>query len=274
MSELIWIKGAGDLGTGVAYRLLQAGFAVVMTEVAAPLCVRRAVSFAEAAVGRRQTVEGYTAVPAHSLTEVRRALRLEEIPVLVDPAGELARQLSPLALVDAIMAKRNLGTRLADAPVVVALGPGFTAGVDAHAVIETQRGHWLGRALYSGAAAPDTGEPGEVQGIGAPRVVRAPVTGQFRGLVEIGALVEPGAVVGEIAPDRGDPVPVRAAIGGVLRGLIRTGVRVTVGLKIGDVDPSGEVLRCHTISDKALAIGGGVLEAILHLTGGFRRPLS
>lgn len=273
MPELIWIKGAGDLGTGVAYRLLQAGFAVVMTELAEPLCVRRAVSFAEAAVGRRQTVEGYTAISAHTVTDVRHALRVGEVPLLVDPAGEVARQLSPLALVDAIMAKRNTGTCLADAPVVVALGPGFRAGVDCHAVVETQRGHWLGRALYSGSAAPDTGEPETVSGVGAPRVVRAPVTGQFRGLVEISALVAAGAVVGEIVPDRGEPVPVRAAIGGVVRGLIRSGVRVSVGLKIGDVDPTGEVRRCFTISDKALAIGGGVLEAILHLTGGPRRRL-
>lgn len=273
MAELIWIKGAGDLGTGVAYRLLQAGFAVVLTELPEPLCVRRAAAFAEAAVGRRQTVEGYTATLAVTASEVRRALRAGEVPVLVDPAGEVARQLSPLGMVDAIMAKRNTGTRLDDAPVVVALGPGFNAGVDCHAVIETQRGHWLGRALYSGSAAPDTGEPGKVRGVGAPRVVRAPVTGQFRGLVEIGALVEAGAVVGEVVPERGEPVAARAAIDGVVRGLIRTGVRVTVGLKIGDVDPTSEVRRCFTVSDKALAIGGGVLEAILHLTGGPRRQL-
>lgn len=263
MLNLVWIKGAGDLASGVAFRLRMAGYPVLMTELSQPLCVRRAVSFAEAVRSGRQTVEGVTAVLLEpDSAQVRTALARGEIALLVDPDGAHARALLPPMLVDGIMAKRNTGTRITDAPVVVGLGPGFTAGADCHAVVETGRGHFLGRALYQGAAAPDTGEPGEVAGVGAARVVRAPAEGLFEGLLEIGARVVANDVLGAVAG-----VPVRAAVGGVLRGLIRSGVPVTPGMKVGDVDPTGEVVRCHTISDKALSVAGGVLEAVLRLSG-------
>ncbi len=263
---MIWIKGAGDLATGVAYRLHQAGFKLLLSELPEPVCVRRTVSFAEAVVTGRHEVEGVTAVLVTNPAAVFDAHAEGMVPVVVDPTGEMCRTLRPAATVDAIMAKRNTGTSLTDAPVVVALGPGFTAGVDCHAVVETQRGHYLGRALYAGAAAPDSGEPGEVAGVRGARVVRAPVAGLFSGVRGIGDEVRAGDLLGTVEPHQGGPaVPVRAEVGGVLRGLIRTGVRVGAGLKVGDVDPSGEPARCHTISDKALAVAGGVLEALLHL---------
>lgn len=268
---LVFIRGAGDLATGVAYRLRRCGFPVVMAELPVPLCVRRAVAFAEAVAAGRHTVEGLTAVRAGTLPEIAGALRRGEVPVAVDPEARLAAALRPAVLVDAVMAKRNIGTRRTDAPLVVALGPGFTAGQDCHAVVETQRGHFLGRVLYAGSARADTGSPAEVAGVGADRVLRAPVAGRFRGLMRIGDRVRPGDVLGEVCPAAGGapgeghppPVPVVTRIGGVVRGLLRDGAAVPAGLKVGDVDPTGEIHRCHTISDKALAVAGGVLEAVL-----------
>lgn len=262
---LVWIKGAGDLATGVAYRLWHAGFPVYLSELPEPLCVRRTVCFAEAVVEGRHSVEDLTAVRVSDEAGVEEALAQGLLPVAVDPDGQLGRRLGPVAVVDAILAKRNTGTSLADAPVVVALGPGFTAGVDCHAVVETERGHRLGRVYYSGSAAPDTGIPGEMAGVKGPRVLRAPVAGRFSGAAAIGSLVVPGQVLGEVFPAGGGAAsPVTAQIGGVLRGLIRSGIQVEAGLKIGDIDPTGEVERCFTVSDKSLSIGGGVLEAILH----------
>jgi xanthine dehydrogenase accessory factor len=266
MNGLVWIKGGGDLATGVAYRLYRAGFWVLITELPAPICVRRLVSFAEAVHDGRHTVEGVTAVrvaPDGALAAlVRTVLNRGEIPVLVDPTGAAARSLKPVVLIDAIMAKRNTGTSLADAPVVLALGPGFTAGEDCHAVIETQRGHYLGRAIYQGAALPDTGIPGEVSGVAGPRVLRSPASGVFQGLVSIGQPVSAGDLVGHVQTSSGDHSVV-TSIGGILRGLVRSGTTTPEGIKIGDVDPTGEVDRCHSISDKALSIGGGALEALL-----------
>lgn len=194
------------------------------------------------------------------------ALTAGQVPVAADPNGILARRLQPYALVDAVMAKRNTGTSTADAPVVIALGPGFSAGADCHAVVETNRGHYLGRVIYKGKAAPDTGEPGPVAGVSGVRVLRAPIAGIFRGRVEIGAMVRPDDQVGEVCPTSGGAWPVVARVGGVLRGLIRTGIQVAEGTKVGDIDPTCEAERCYTISDKALAVGGGVLEAILQLS--------
>ena len=259
-NTLVWIRGAGDLASGIALRLYHAGYAVAMSELPQPTCVRRAVCFATAVTDGRHQVEGVTAVRAGSRDEAMAALWRREIPVAVDPQGALLRSLQPAALVDGIMAKQNTGTTLSDAPVVVAVGPGFTAAADCHAVVETQRGHWLGRAYYSGTAAPDDGEPGEVNGQRSSRVLRAPCDGIFLGLAAIGDLVTPGQVVGRVSSEA-----VMTTIGGVLRGLIADGVVVSASLKVGDVDPSGEVARCSAISDKSLAVAGGVLEALLHL---------
>ncbi len=255
---LVLIKGAGDLATGVAARLWRSGFRVVMTELEQPLTIRRTVAFSEAVYAGVTTVEGLTARRVARAADVEAAWREGEIPVWVDPHGRCAADLRPWVVVDAILAKRNLVTRLDEAPLVIGLGPGFTAGVDVHAVVETNRGHYLGRVLWAGSAEPDTGTPGQIGGVGRQRVIRSPVEGVFEHRKAIGDLVEAGEVVGVVGQ-----TPASAQISGVLRGLIHDGVYVVSNIKIGDVDPRGNVEYCWTISDKALAIGGGVLEAIV-----------
>lgn len=259
------VKGAGDLASGVAVRLHRAGFAVVMTEIALPAAVRRMVAFAEAVYEGRTTVEGIEGVRAEDAGEVGHLLERGAIPVLVDPEAAIRHELAPVLLVDAIVAKRNLGTSITDAPAVVALGPGFAAGADVHAVIETKRGHSLGRVINRGEALPDTGVPGEVGGFGEERVLRSSTSGLFRGEREIGAAVGRGEIMGHV----GD-TPVRARLDGVLRGLLRSGLEVTAGFKVGDVDPRATREHCFLVSDKALAIAGGVLEAACALLGGVR----
>ncbi|HWP29151.1 MAG TPA: selenium-dependent molybdenum cofactor biosynthesis protein YqeB [Chloroflexota bacterium] len=254
------IKGAGDLATGVAVRLYRAGLRLLMTEIAAPTAVRRTVAFAEAVYAGTTTVEGITARYCRDLQEAEAALAAEIIPVLVDPEATVVRELRPTVVIDAIMAKQNLGTRLTDAPVVIGVGPGFVAGRDVHAVVETQRGHYLGRAIYEGAAAPDTGVPGVIGGFAQERVLRAPAAGHVEQLAAIGAQVEAGETVALVSGQ-----PVRAAIRGTLRGLIHAGVAVHAGMKIGDIDPRAEPAHCFTVSDKSLAVGGGALEAVLYL---------
>jgi xanthine dehydrogenase accessory factor len=254
---LIVIKGAGDLATGVAHRLFRSGFPLVMTELPQPTAIRRPVAFAAAVYDGVITVEGVTAVR----TELAAAAAVAgsgRIAVVVDPQGEAIKLLKPWAVVDAVMAKRNTGTGLTDAPVVVALGPGFAAGLDAHYVIETARGHYLGRVIEQGGALPDTGEPGEVGGRSGERLLRAPGDGVFRAARAIGDSVAPGETVGDVAGQ-----PVRAVIAGVLRGLIHDGLTVSAGKKIGDIDPRNRREYCFIISDKARAVGGGVLEALL-----------
>jgi xanthine dehydrogenase accessory factor len=260
---LVLIKGAGDLATGVALRLYRSGFPVVMTELAEPLTVRRGAAFGEAVFTGQQTVEGIAARLARDAATARLLLESGNIPVLVDPDAACRQELQPEVLVDAVMAKRNTGTTLADAPFVIALGPGFAAGRDCHAVIETNRGHRLGRVIWQGAAEPDTGVPGEVGGKRSERVLYAPATGIVTAMVEIGDMVSAGQLIASVAGD-----DIRAAFPGVLRGLVHSGVLVEAGMKVGDVDPRGERSHCYTASDKALAIGGGVLEAILARTSG------
>jgi xanthine dehydrogenase accessory factor len=259
------IKGAGDLATGVALRLLRSGFAVVMTEIEQPTVVRRSVAFAEAVYEGRAVVEGVEGLRAEGAGRIGELLARGAIPVIVDPLASVRDEIRPALLVDAIVAKRNLGTHIDDAPAVVALGPGFVAGRDVHAVIETKRGHTLGRVIYQGEAMPNTGVPGEVGGFAEERVLRAPGAGIFRGARGIGDRVSTGEIVGHV----GD-VPVRSRIEGVLRGLLRSGVEVSAGFKLGDVDPRARREHCFQVSDKALAIGGGVLEAACALLGGVR----
>jgi xanthine dehydrogenase accessory factor len=265
--QLVLVKGAGDLASGVAWRLVRCGFAVVMTEVAQPLAVRRTVCFSEAVPLGEQRVEGVTARFAVDTAAALAVLGQGAVPVLVDPLGTCHGVLKPWAVVDARMAKRNLGSGLGEAPVVVGLGPGFTAGVDCHAVVETQRGHWLGRVYDQGGALPDTGRPAERGGHSVDRVVRAPAAGPFRGCMLIGDQAAAGDVLGHIDTGGGGQVPVQAAISGLLRGLIRDGTPVAAGMKLGDVDPTADAASCHTVSDKALAVAGGVLEALLMLGG-------
>jgi xanthine dehydrogenase accessory factor len=260
MRGLVLVRGAGDLATGVAHRLHRSGFPVIMTEISRPTVIRCPVAFASAVFDGRHQVEGVTARLAAGLPEARAILDGGEIPVLIDPRAATALQLEPAALVDAIIAKRNTGTRITDASLVIGLGPGFTAGVDVHAVVETSRGHDLGRVILKGAAEPDTGIPGLIAGYGRERLIRAPADGDFEATAAIGSLVEAGEILGAVAG-----CPVMAPIGGALRGLIRDGVTVKRGQKMGDVDPRGRVEYCYTISDKARAIAGGVLEAVLML---------
>ena len=254
----IVIKGAGDLATGVAARLWRSGFPVVMTEIAQPLTVRRTVSFSDAIYEGETAVEGIAAWWAEDKAEILKSLDERVIPVRVDPEATIVHDIEPFAVIDAIMAKKNIGTRMEDAPLVVGLGPGFAAGRDVHAVVETKRGHTLGRVIWKGSAIPNTGIPGEVRGFGAERVIRAPGPGIFKGRISIGEHVEKGDIVAYA----GD-IPVPAPISGMLRGLLHDGVMVAKGLKSGDVDPRDTRESCWLISDKALAIGGGVLEAIL-----------
>jgi xanthine dehydrogenase accessory factor len=257
------IRGAGDLASGVAVRLHRAGFDVVMTEIGQPTAVRRTVAFAEAVYEGSEKVEGVEGVKASNLEELWDLLAARKIPILVDPEALIRHQIRPLLLVEAVLAKRNLGTLITDAPVVVALGPGFEAGVDAHAVIETKRGHTLGRVITQGEALPDTGVPGEVGGAGEERVLRAPVAGVFLARQEIGATVVADEIVGVV----GD-TPVRSRLDGVLRGLLRSGLAVAVGSKLGDVDPRADREDCYLVSDKAWAVAGGVLEAACCFLGG------
>lgn len=257
--DLVIVKGAGDLASGVAYRLFRSGSPVIMTELAQPTVVRRSVAFAQAVFDGSTTVEGVHARLTATPDEAVAVAHAGEVAVLVDPHGDSVVELRPTVLVDAIIAKRNTGTRLDDAPLVIGLGPGFRAGVDVHAVIETNRGHRLGRVILDGEAEPDTGIPAPVAGYGVERVLRAPADGVFTGVREIGDPVAAGEVLGYVAGER-----VRSPLEGCVRGLIQTGVAVRKGMKLGDVDPRATREHCFTISDKALAMGGGVLEAVLY----------
>jgi xanthine dehydrogenase accessory factor len=254
------IKGAGDLATGAAVRLYQAGLRLLMTEIPEPTVVRRTVAFAEAVYTGETRVEGITARRCADLTEAEAALAADLIPVLVDPEAQIVTRLRPTVLIDGIMAKRNLGTRITDAPVTIALGPGFVAGEDVHAVIETQRGHYLGRIIFAGAALPDTGVPGDIGGYTRERVLRAPAAGHLARPLAIGARVEAGQTVAWV-----DDAPVVAAISGTLRGMLREGMAVAAGTKLGDVDPRAEPAHCFSVSDKSLAVGGATLAAVLFL---------
>ncbi|HCC36975.1 MAG TPA: EF2563 family selenium-dependent molybdenum hydroxylase system protein [Treponema sp.] len=265
---LVIIKGAGDIASGIALRLKHSGFDVAMTEIAEPLAVRRTVAFSTAVYKGSARVEDVTAVLVRDDAQMRAAFARGQIAVFVDPAGDIVRRLTPAAVVDAIMAKKNTGVSIHDAPVVIAAGPGFTAGVDCHAVIETMRGHTLGRVITSGAALPDTGIPGEVGGAAGERLLRCGADGIFQGMVEIGNNIKKGDIAAQVrqAPRKGQPpqdIPVYAQIDGIVRGLLPSGICVTRGMKAGDIDPRCERAHCFTVSDKALAIAGGVLEAIL-----------
>jgi xanthine dehydrogenase accessory factor len=261
---LVLIKGAGDLATGVALRLARSGFPVVMTEKSQPLTVRRTVAFAQAIFDGVAQVEE---IQARRATVATAPLVLAEgaIPILIDPQTTAIAALRPAVVVDAIIAKRNTGTRRADAPLVIGLGPGFSAQIDCHAVVETHRGHNLGRVIWKGSAEPDTGQPGALPGVpdGITRVLRAPQDGYLFPHSGIGDHLAAGALIAEVGQPGAELAPVTAPFSGVLRGLIHPSVAVNAGLKIGDLDPRAKAEYCFTVSDKSLAIGGGVLEAIL-----------
>ena len=256
---LVLIKGAGDLATGVAYRLYRAGYSIVMTDIEQPTAVRRTVAFCQCIYDGTATVEGVTSRRVETVEEVKVCLERGEIPVLVDPEAAIRTQMPFDAEVDAILAKYNVNTRIDDAPIVLALGPGFTAGVDCHGVIETKRGHYLGRLILEGSAIPNTGVPGDVGGYTTQRIIRACRDGIFHPVAHIGDTVAEGDVVATV-----DGEPVYALMPGTVRGMLPDGLRVKQGMKSGDIDPRCEYNHCFTISDKARAIGGGVLEGLLY----------
>jgi len=254
---LVIIRGGGDLATGVGVRLFRAGFSVMILEVDHPTVIRLPVSFARAVYENKTIVEEIEAVLIPSWEKAKDTVKQGKIPVLVDPEGCCIEKLSPAVLVDAILAKRNLGTRIDQAPLVIGLGPGFTAGEDVDVVVETMRGHNLGRVYYQGKAAPDTGVPGEVGGETKRRLLRAPAEGKIVPLHSIGDIVKVGEVIAEV-----EGVPLKAEISGALRGLIYPQSWVFKGMKVGDIDPRGIREYCFTVSDKARSIGGAVLEVI------------
>ena len=262
--KLVFIRGAGEMATGVAHRLQAVGYSLLLTELPQPLAVRRGVAFAQAVYDGSIEIEGVRARQVATLAQALDCCRRGQVPVLSQEIrGEDLAALGPLALVDARLAKVNLGTRLDEAPVVIGLGPGFTAGEDVHAVIETNRGHNMGRVLYAGTAEADTGSPGEIGGYRGERVIKVSRSGVFTSERRIGDFIGAGEIFGAI-----DGFPVTATIGGVIRGLLRSGTPVIARTKLGDIDPRGIRDYCFTISEKARAIGGGVLEALLRLGGG------
>ena len=253
--SLIIVRGAGDIATGTLLRLKRCGFRVAALESPRPTSIRRTVSFSEAVYDGAALVEDVTA----RLVDTLPAENTEFIPILIDPDGETIRKSHPDAVVDAILAKKNLGTRMDMAPATIGLGPGFTAGSDTHAVVETKRGHTLGRVIWKGSAIPNTGIPGVVGGYGIERVIHAPVDGTIHILRDIGLKVENGDIIATIGG-----TPVKAKIPGMIRGMLREGFPAWKGLKMADVDPR-EDADWHTVSDKALAVAGGVLEALLQM---------
>ena len=272
--DLIVVRGAGDLATGTIHRLKKAGFRLLVLEAEHPAAIRRQVALSEAVYAGSARVEDVEAVRMDVdlaekknrkellEQEMERIWKKDGVPVLVDPAGLSIAALRPAVVVDAILAKKNLGTTKEMAPLVIALGPGFTAGEDVDVVIETKRGHNLGRVIRSGSAVPNTGIPGIIGGYGKERVMHAQAEGILRNAASIGDIVEAGSVIAEIETENG-MVPVEASLSGLLRGLIRDGYPVTKGFKIADIDPRKEELQnCFTISDKARCIAGSVLEVI------------
>ena len=257
---IVLIRGAGEMASGVAHRLHQSHFKVCMLEIPRPIAVRREVSFCEAIYEGEKEVEGVRSKFISKPEEILSVWKDGKIPVLVDPDGEKTRRfIKPDVFLDAIMAKKNLGTHIKKAPLVIGLGPGFYAGKDVNIVIETNRGHDLGRLILKGTAEPDTGIPGNIGGYTLERVLRTMKKGIFHPQKSIGDRVSKGTVVAVV-----DDFPVIAKISGMVRGLIREGVQVRKVMKVGDIDPRGKRESCFTISDKARAIGGGVLEAILY----------
>lgn len=258
--DVVILRGGGDLATAVAQKFFRTNHRLLVLEVAQPLAIRRTVALCECVYEGQVQVEDMVAVHVKSDEEILACWERGEIPVLVDPEGEAISRFSPTAVLDVILAKKNLGTRRDMADCVVAVGPGFTAGEDVDVVVESSRGHDLGRLIFEGPAKPNTGVPGIIGGYGRERVVHSPADGEFRHVAAIGDLVEAGEAIAYVGE-----TPVTVEISGVLRGLLREGLEIKQGLKIADVDPRGVVEHCFTITDKGRAIAGGVLEAVMIL---------
>lgn len=263
--QLVVVRGAGDLATGVIWRLHRCGYPVLVLESEFPSAIRRRVAFSEAVYDGMAVVEGILCVRVSDLEEAKQVWGAGNIPLLTDPEAKVLEHVRPWALVDAIIAKKNLGTNRKMAPKTIALGPGFEAGRDVDLVIETMRGHQLGRILESGTAAPNTGIPGLIGGYGKERVMHSPCRGIFLGKADIGDFVEKDQVIGVVVTGHGE-IEVKASLSGLLRGVIRAGYPVEKGTKIADIDPRKEEYdNCFTISDKARCLAGSVLEGLLYL---------
>jgi len=258
---LVVLRGGGDIASGIACRLFNAGFKVVIVEIAEPTVIRRRVSFAQAVYENEVNVEGICGKLANTLEEAMVLSEHDVIPVFIDAELENFKNKRPYVLVDAILAKKNLGITMDTASVVIGVGPGFTAGIDVDAVVETQRGHDLGRIILRGSAQPNTGIPGNIGGYSLERVIKSPVEGNVRIIKDIGSIVESGETLATV-----NGVEVKTKISGVVRGMIQDGHYVLKDMKMADVDPRANVDNCFSISDKARSIGGGVLEAILYFT--------
>lgn len=257
---MILIKGAGDLATGIAYRLKKSGFDIVMTEIDKPTTVRRTVAFSQAVFDNEIVIEGIKGVKVNNINEIYKEINQGNIPIIIDEKAEIIKELRPDVVVDAIIAKKNLGTNIEDAPIVIGVGPGFEAKVDCHLVVETKRGHYLGKVIEEGSAIPNTGVPGNIGGYTKERIIRASSNGKIKPVVSIGDFVKKGDIVAYV-----DGVEVLAQIDGIVRGMLQEGIEVFKGMKSGDIDPRCEKDHCFTISDKARSIGGGVLEAIMYM---------
>lgn len=255
---LVLIKGAGDLATGIAHRLKMSGFNIVMTDIERPTVVRHTVSFASAVYNGTADVEGIRARKCENFEQIKESLEDNSVAVIVDPKATIISTLRPDVVIDAIIAKKNIGTSKSDAKIVIGVGPGFEAGVDVDYVVETKRGHYLGKVITSGSAIPNTGVPGEIGGYSKERIIRAPQEGIFKPLAKIGDGVKKGDIVAYV-----DDTPVLALMPGTVRGILIKNIKVIQGFKCGDIDPRCNLEHCFTISDKARAIGGGVLEAIM-----------
>ncbi len=260
--DLIIVRGAGELASGAIRRLVLAGFPVIALEIPKPLCVRRTVSYASAVFDGEVQIEGVTGSCFENSDDAFLAAREGVAVIVIDPAGDSIGKLLPKTVIDARMMKDNVDTSSKMAETVIALGPGYTAPEDAHYIIETSRGHDLGRVITEGSALPNTGVPGEVGGESAKRVLRAPADGEFNSIIQLGEMVSEGEPVGEVNGER-----VTAGISGLLRGLIHDGVKISKGVKVGDVDPRGNPDYLGTISDKANAIAGGVMKAVMRGSG-------
>lgn len=259
----VLIKGGGDIASGIALRLFRCGFNIVMTEIPHPSAIRRTVSFSEAVYHGKSRVEEIEGILVKNTDEIPDVMSRGQIPVIVSPACDIAGEIKPDVVVDAIIAKRNTGTSMGEAPLVIGLGPGFTAGIDCHRAVETCRGHYLGRVIYSGSPIANTGIPGEIGGESIRRILHSPRDGEVIPMVEIGDTVKKGDVTATVG---GESMP--ALIDGTVRGMLPRGFIATKGMKSGDIDPRCKKEHCYTVSDKALAIGGGVLEAILSFQRG------
>lgn len=256
MKPLILVRGGGDVASGAVYRLKRAGFPVLINEIPIPTMIRRSVAYGNAVHKEIMELEGYKA-QCVKLEDVFFSLEEGIIPVVVEPYKDVLERLHPTVVVDAILAKKNIGTRMDDASLVIGLGPGFEAGVTVDVVVETMRGHTLGRCIYEGFALPNTGIPGNVGGYTHERVIHAPHKGLFVANCHIGETVEARQIIAYV-----DKTPVKAKISGILRGILTSGLMVEDHFKLADIDARCQESHCYTISDKALAIGGGVLEAV------------